>query len=55
MENKDGNQLIPLVEELLENGDFFISAIESSDHNFNFEEWKERLLSALEKEKLKNK
>lgn len=52
MQEKEGNQLIPLIEELLENGDFFISAIESNNHNFDFEEWKSRLLVVLEEEKL---
>lgn len=54
MQEKKGNQLIPLIEELLENGDFFISAIERSEHNFDFEEWRVRLLAALEEEKLKS-
>lgn len=54
MQEKNDNQLIPLIEELLENGDFFISAIESNNFVFDFEEWKSRLITALEEEKLKS-
>ncbi|HCM5202376.1 TPA: hypothetical protein N3N24_000835 [Klebsiella quasipneumoniae subsp. similipneumoniae] len=52
--NDDPKQvLISLLEELLEKGDFFHSAIESNDMMFDFEEWKERALTALEEAKTK--
>ncbi|MDO8233717.1 hypothetical protein Q5738_09040 [Citrobacter werkmanii] len=47
------NALIQLIEELLEKGDFFHSAIESNDMMFDLENWKEKVLVALEKAKAK--
>ncbi|EMF7245096.1 hypothetical protein V4F06_002868 [Klebsiella variicola] len=52
--NDDPKQvLISLLEELLEKGDFFHSAIESNDMTFDFEEWKERVQAALKEAKAK--
>lgn len=51
--DKTEQALISLLEELLEKGDFFYSAIESNDMMFDFEEWKERALTALEEAKTK--
>lgn len=45
--------LVSLLDELLEKGDFFHSAIESNDMLFDFEEWRERVLIALESSKTK--
>lgn len=53
MTDKTEQKLISLLEELLEKGDFFHSAIEQNDLMFDFEEWKERVLVALEKAKAK--
>lgn len=49
-ENKESS-LISLLNEILENGDFFHSAIESADMKFDFVEWKERVISALKESK----
>lgn len=43
--------LIQLIEELLEKGDFFHSAIESNDMMFDLEKWKERVELALQESK----
>ncbi|MCH0685561.1 hypothetical protein KVQ01_11075 [Escherichia coli] len=51
MSDKTEKKLISLLEELLEKGDFFHSAIESNDMMFDFEKWKERALNALEEAK----
>lgn len=51
--DKTEQALISLLEELFEKGDFFHSAIESNDMMFDFEEWKERALTALEEAKTK--
>ncbi|MEG8522093.1 hypothetical protein U4P96_02525 [Klebsiella pneumoniae] len=53
MNDKTEQALISLLEELFEKGDFFHSAIESNDMMFDFEEWKERALTALEEAKTK--
>lgn len=53
MSNDTEDTLISLMSELLEKGDFFHSAIESNDMMFDFEEWKERALAALEQSKSK--
>ncbi|HEM8614586.1 TPA: hypothetical protein U2Q68_004428 [Citrobacter amalonaticus] len=54
MSDKTEHALIYLLEELLERGDFFHSAIESGDMMFDFKEWKERVLVALEEAKAKS-
>lgn len=51
MSDKTEQALISLLDELLEKGDFFHSAIEQNDIMFDFEEWKKRVLVALEKSK----
>lgn len=53
MSNNTELNLISLLEELLKKGDFFHSAIEQNDLMFDFEEWKERALVALEEAKAK--
>ncbi|EKS7399403.1 hypothetical protein BTK98_001623 [Enterobacter roggenkampii] len=53
MTDKTEQELISLLDELLEKGDFFHSAIEQNDLMFDFEEWKERVLVALEEAKAK--
>lgn len=51
MSKETESKLISLLDELLEKGDFFRSAIESNDIMFDFEEWQIRTLSALEEAK----
>lgn len=53
MSDKTEQALISILDELFEKGDFFHSAIESNDMTFDFEEWKERALAALEEAKTK--
>ncbi|HHK4128784.1 TPA: hypothetical protein ACQTWV_000399 [Enterobacter roggenkampii] len=54
MSDKTEQALTTLLDELFEKGDFFHSAIESNDMEFDFEEWKERVLAALEEAKPKS-
>ncbi|MFB6412800.1 hypothetical protein [Edwardsiella piscicida] len=54
MIDKTEQALVYLLEELLEKGDFFYSAIEGNDMTFDFEDWKERALVALEESKSKH-
>lgn len=51
MNQELGAELIALLDELLEKGDFFHSAIESNDMMFDFEAWKERAVKVLEEAK----
>lgn len=51
MNEKTSNQLIALLDELLDKGDFFHSAIESNDMMFDFEEWKSRAVKLLNEAK----
>jgi hypothetical protein len=46
-------EMVTLFDELLENGDFFISAIESNNYEFDFEEWKSRAEKLLNQVKSK--
>ncbi|EKK8607095.1 hypothetical protein PPR70_003181 [Escherichia coli] len=47
MDKQTEKRLIALLDELLEKGDFFHSAIESNDMMFDFEEWKIRAVNLL--------
>ncbi|EPO4109825.1 TPA: hypothetical protein OTY56_001176 [Escherichia coli] len=47
MDKQTEKRLIALLDELLEKGDFFHSAIESNDMMFDFEEWKIRAINLL--------
>lgn len=53
MSEETEEALISLLDELLEKGDFFHSTIERNDMLFDFEEWRVRMMSALEKAKAK--
>lgn len=51
MDKQVEKQLIALLDELLENGDFYASAIESKSYEFDFEEWKVRAVKLLNEAK----
>lgn len=54
MDKQTEEQLIALLDELLEKGDFFHSAIEGNDMMFDFEEWKTRAVKLVSDAKLKD-
>ncbi|TDN51021.1 hypothetical protein EC843_10430 [Buttiauxella sp. JUb87] len=51
MSKKFNDEFIALLDELIENGDFFTSAIESNNYEFDCEEWKARALKLLNEAK----
>lgn len=53
MNEKLGAELIALIDELFEKGDFYHSAIESNDMMFDFEAWKGRAVKLIEEAKSK--
>ncbi|QGH63419.1 hypothetical protein [Serratia proteamaculans] len=53
MSEKLNTALVALLDELLENGDFYTSAIESKNYEFDLEEWKVRVVKLLSEAKSK--
>lgn len=47
MSNEINAELVALLDELLENGDFYASAIESKNYDFDLEGWKEKVVAVL--------
>ena len=47
--NQINRELIALIEELLEEGDFYSSCIESTYGELNFMEWRDRAAKIIEK------
>ncbi|HDT6101115.1 TPA: hypothetical protein QF180_004320 [Yersinia enterocolitica] len=53
MSDKAKDELITLLDELIQNGDFFLSAIERNnpDFDFDFEDWRSRAVTILQEAK----
>lgn len=50
--NQTNRDLIALIKELLEEGDFFSSCIEATHGELNFMEWRDRAAKIIEKSEL---
>ncbi|WP_159182715.1 DUF244 domain-containing protein [Citrobacter freundii] len=49
--NKTNHEMMALIEELLEEGDFYSSAIEATHGKLNFMEWRDRAEKIIKKSK----
>ncbi|MGT3185504.1 hypothetical protein ACVSXV_22685 [Yersinia enterocolitica] len=51
MSDKAKDEMITLLDELIQNGDFFLSAIERNNPDFDFEDWRSRAVTILQEAK----